>query len=825
MAKTRKRKSTKATAKAKVVRTKAAKKTRKTKAPGRDEKGPLGWLIPDLETAYARLTPREAEGGVRAMAEAADVVRVTSSIATGADAVYAPVNKGLWRDLLHEYKQRKAGAAHDRAAARAAIVPGGRNWLPLGPSVVLNGQTVGKQPIAGRVSGLAIAPGGQVVYAASANGGVFRSDDGGTSWRALMDGFDIDPTNFGSASVACGAIAIDAGDPNRVYVGSGEGDTDLMFREHLRVTDALPAYRGVGALRSDDGGSKWILEESAPSLAGESFFALAVDPGNRENVIGATSNGLYRRVVDAAGKYRWEKQHTGIYSSVVAAAAGGSTRFVAAEWGKGVIHSTNGGQTWSALAAGFPNSGFGRIALGMQANNPSLVYALLSSANGGVSGLYRLDASGGWKKISGVPNILPGSQGMYDLAIAVAPGDPNLIYIGGDRTGSYPFSGNIQRCVIQPAGAAYKVKSSTSIGEQAHADIHCLVHTPADPTELWCGCDGGVYLNRNPKAGGQFASQNSGLSCLCTNFLAQHPTDPNILITGLQDNGTARTTSGPIWTHVQDGDGGYCAIHWADPSRVLVYMNGYVFRSTDGGATFSDNPVLSPSGDTMTLPVVTAPYNATRPAEANIVAVGAAREIYLSNDFGSTWPAGQRIALPDDAGSIFALTLASPTRLFAGTTTGKVFRADRSGSTWSLAQLDNAHTGPLGLQGLITDVAVDWSDATLASVYVAFGGQGDDRRRVWRFDGTKWEARSGPDTGHNLLNVEHNAMAVDRAAPDNVYVGADIGVWHSRDRGLTWEPLENGLPDAPVYDLQIHPTQRLLRAATHGRGIYELALT
>src|SRR5437667_248086 len=63
MAKTRKRKSTKATAKAKVVRTKAAKKTRKTKAPGRDEKGPLGWLIPDLESAYARLTPRGAEGG------------------------------------------------------------------------------------------------------------------------------------------------------------------------------------------------------------------------------------------------------------------------------------------------------------------------------------------------------------------------------------------------------------------------------------------------------------------------------------------------------------------------------------------------------------------------------------------------------------------------------------------------------------------------------------------------------------------------------------------------------------------------------------------
>jgi hypothetical protein len=61
-------------------------------------------------------------------------------------------------------------------------------------------------------------------------------------------------------------------------------------------------------------------------------------------------------------------------------------------------------------------------------------------------------------------------------------------------------------------------------------------------------------------------------------------------------------------------------------------------------------------------------------------------------------------------------------------------------------------------------------------------------------------------------------------SPNNVYVGADIGVWHSADGGLNWEPFENGLPDAPVFDLQIHPTQRLLRAATHGRGVYEIPL-
>ena len=125
---------------------------------------------------------------------------------------------------------------------------------------------------------------------------------------------------------------------------------------------------------------------------------------------------------------------------------------------------------------------------------------------------------------------------------------------------------------------------------------------------------------------------------------------------------------------------------------------------------------------------------------------------------------------------------------------------------------------------MITDIAVDWSDATKSSVFVSFGGQSSDRHRVWRFDGTKWEARSGPDVGPNLLNVEHNAIVVDPAAPTNVYAAADIGVWHSADSGMTWETLENGLPESPVYDILIHPTQRLLRAATHGRGVYEFPL-
>jgi hypothetical protein len=273
---------------------------------------------------------------------------------------------------------------------------------------------------------------------------------------------------------------------------------------------------------------------------------------------------------------------------------------------------------------------------------------------------------------------------------------------------------------------------------------------------------------------------------------------------------------------VTGGDGGYCVVNWAKPSNVLVFMNGVVYRSTTGGASQSGwHPVWDFSWRTMTQPIVCPPYDAASPGDATWVAVGSGRRVWVSNDFAANWQAD--FALPASSGSaVFALAFASTSRLFVGMTGGEVFRADRTDSGWSVSRIDQAAAGSLGVIGLVSDIAIDWADPTLSCIYLAFGGMGD-RRHVWHFDGTRWDARSG--VGQNgLLDVEHNALAVDRADPQTLFVGADIGVWRSRDSGRTWAPVQNGLPDAPVFDLQVHPTQRLLRAATHGRGVYELPL-
>ena len=721
-----------------------------------------------------------------------------------------------------------------RPAAALPSVPTARDWLPLGPTVVLNGQTIGNQPVGGRVGGLAIASGGALVYAASANGGVFRSRDGGTTWQSLMDRFDLDPTNFASASVVCGAIAIDQSDPNRIYVGTGEGDTYQLFQ--VRIAHALPAYRGVGPIRSDDGGATWIPEASSPDLAGQAFFALAVDPTNRENVIAGTTNGLYRRVSPAAGQFEWTQLRTGVYPSVVVCSLRGSTRFYAAQWADSqspfsIFYSDDHGATWKPATTGLPTNDVGRIAIGVQPNNPDLAYAFIASqSTGGLLGLFRLNGvAANWKQVNNAPDVLPlqdgQSQGGYDLAIAVDPTDANLVFLGGSYANSDPWPGSIWRCTIAAAGSTYKVTASQSIGTHAHSDVHTLVHTPGDPNELWCGCDGGVFINRAVRGTGQFVSQNNGLACLCCNFIGQHPTDPNVLFTGLQDNGTARTASGPIWTHVQGGDGGYCVINWANPNLVLVFANGTIYRSTTGGASESSwSSSKAFPWYTMTQPIVTPRYDPKNPGDANLVALGDGPTVLLSQDFGNTWPSQFTLpgGVPDN--DVFALAFASRNRLFVGTTRGQVFQADRAGNSWKVSRLDDVAAGPLGLTGLISDVAVDWADPTLRSIYVTFGGIGDNRR-VWRFDGSKWEVRSGTAGVTHLLDIEHNALAVDWTAPNNLYVGADIGVWHSADAGSNWNPLENGLPECPVFDLQIHPTQRLLRAALHGRGIFEISLS
>ena len=819
---------------------KSSTQSAKPKKERRHYGGPTEWLFPRMEEVYSKLIPKaqaeqEAMVVARSPQAMSSVTGFRSTFHEGRDeSVLSTPPSSFWQQRLEQYHQRRlgVGAARPRGLAPAMPAIGGQNnWTPLGPSIVVRGQTANRAPISGRVPGIAVAPGGNRLYVASANGGVWRSDDAGASWRSLMDGFDQNPTNVASSSLCCGAIAIDPNNPDRIYVGTGEGDTDQIFAN--RIVNAPPAYRGIGPIRSDDGGTNWVQETSSPSLADFAFFQIAVDPGDPEHCVAATSNGLYERINVSSGVFTWQRRRTPRHSSVVVARIGTVTTWFAAEYG-GVVHSSTTGNTWMALGTGFPTS-IGRIALGVQRDNPNVVYAMVANTLGALNSVRRLDGiAGAWKNIAGIPNVLPvdsngNSQGDYDLCIAVDPNNANRIYLGGSYFNVSPYPGSIWRCDIAPAGVSYSA-TSASIGNQAHADVHCLVHTPGDSNTLWTGNDGGVFVNLAPTAAGQFEHRNTGLATLCTSFLAQHPTEPAVMYVGLQDNGTAKYTGDDAWRNIGSGDGGYCVVNWADPFRVLHFANGGVNRATDGGMDWPSWSSVTPSGAKWVLmasPLVGPPFNAAVPAQAETVAYGAgtaaATIIYFSSDFGSTWPVGTRVTLPPGSSRVFSMVFASATRLYAGMTNGQVFRVDLIGSTWTATRIDNAIGGVLPLSGLVTDIAVDPSDAMLNSIFICFGGAGDFRH-VWRFNGVAWQARSGTTgSGTELIDVEHNAITYD-AVTNRVYVGADIGAWESLDGGSNWAPLSNGLPDAPVYDLQVHPTARLLRATLHGRGVWEWKL-
>ena len=126
---------------------------------------------------------------------------------------------------------------------------------------------------------------------------------------------------------------------------------------------------------------------------GDFTHALRVDPGDRDNVVGATSNGVYHREPDGAGGYHWSQKRAGVHSDVVVARTGTTTTFFAAAWGDR-IYSSPDGVGWSAVGTSFP-AGVGRISLAVRPSDASVLYALVATSGNDLQGVHRLDGGGG----------------------------------------------------------------------------------------------------------------------------------------------------------------------------------------------------------------------------------------------------------------------------------------------------------------------------------------------------------------------------------------------------------------------------------------------
>jgi hypothetical protein len=670
-------------------------------------------------------------------------------------------------------KALEAKAKLDQKAAKALAVPVPIGWRPLGPFSVPHGQTYGsgsgsRPAIAGRVSSIAVDPSNPAhLLVGAGGGGVWQSTDTGATWTPVTDT---------QPALATGAIAFAPSAPSTVYVGTGEGD----FYSRL----------GVGLLKSSDGGTSYTLLASA-IFAGLGFYDLAVHPLNAAKVLAATTGGLYASTDGGTNWTQRRTQRTFDLSTQAPVAGTAENSFeVLAGCADGVFRSTDAGQTWTAVTLPGAPATWDRVEVCHAPSNPDVAYVF--AASGANVLIWRRTLMGGAFSAVTPPAGLTTGQAWYDWFAGVQPNNPDVLYVAGIHV----FKG-----ILSAGTWTWTNVSAKTSGDSIHPDQHAIAFSPTDPNVVYVGNDGGAF--RSPDAGVTWTSLNKNLCIAEFEYLTNHPQYDAWLLGGTQDNGTLRYEGGEVWYHVADGDGGDCAINTASPYTCFQSFYGLgLTRSTSGGgwASWTGLPLpVTGSDSSLFYP----------PMEANGATVcQAGTRAFLSRDSGTNWTA---VSLPTPEVAS-ALVMPSPDTVYVGTISGRVYRIDFTAGSWaapvSLGQPRAGYCSDL----LVQPTSPNRVWATYSSIT---GGH------VFRSDngGTSWT-----DVSAGLPVIPANAIEVDPANPDTVYLAMDLGVYRSTNAGGSWASYSNKLPNALAKDLALHGPTRLLRVGLQSRGVWEIPI-
>lgn len=660
---------------------------------------------------------------------------------------------------------------------RSAVLSGA--WEPLGPQVIpwFLAST-------GRVSAVTLHPTDpDLIFAGGAQGGVWRTDNQGRSWRPLTDD---------QCSLAMGAIALDPVDPEIVYAGTGEA--------HF----SADSYYGCGVLRSTDGGATWA--HLGQSVFGDSPYGgarisrMAVDPAtagsaSATTVYAATDWGFYRSTNSGRTWHETfvlEDQWWGPAVTDLALHPSVPERLFIGVRYVGVHRSTNGGATWKHLTLG--DSTDGRIMLAQAPSDPAVLYAAFDprADEDAPPKLYR--SSDGGDTWSALPaEGASCTQCWYDMTLAVHPRDPSVLYFGSilfyrSDNGGRSFD--------------YKMNGGT---EWIHVDQHVITTDPERPDMVWVGNDGGVY--RSPDRGEHWESLNTNLEL--TQFYGGVSISPRgafDVLGGTQDNGTVRHRPGdPVWEHVLGGDGGFTATH---PTRDRIWVEtqwGGEYsgpRRSDGGAS-AEQFIAGIDLDEDALFIPPLVMDAFDP---DVLYFGTSR-LYKTRDGGDSWQVVPGDIAQKDADE--PISRIAPARSDGGVvyvaSWGKVHVTRDGGATWRTSFLPDR---------FVSDLAVHPTRAGTAWATVSGFGTGhvfatDDFGDTWR------------DITGNLPDHPVNAVLLDPANDDQLFVGTDLGVFASAGPGR-WTRFGSGLPMVAVFDLVAEPHAGMMVAATHGRGAFSV---
>jgi hypothetical protein len=812
-------------------------------------------------------------------------------------------------------------AAQGTGSGTGAQGESGTSWVALGPAPLISDQS-SYGAVAGRAAAVAIDPtdtNGNTVYVASASGGVWKSTNAATAtaanatWTALTDQ---------QASLVSGAVSVKP-DGSVVLVGTGEPDSAIdsyygvgILRSTNRggtwtliptATGNNPAlpFAGLGFAKF-----AWASSPATTVVAATGTTAKGFDEGA---ITDATNRGLYSSN-DSGQTWTFRvPQDAGLAISPASLSATdvvynpAAGQFLAAIRYHGLYSSTNG-TTWTRMtnqptpltAANCPAAAAstcpmyrGQLAVVKGRNEVYFWFVSLDQLNNVIDeGIWQSINGGAWTPLdeTGIANCGdPGNngcgveQGYYNLEIAAVPdGQATDLYAGAVNLFKCQLLSGQRTCATLDTNFPNQwinlthVYGCTSISS-VHPDEHGLDFMIAGgKAVMYFANDGGIYrtLDGFTKLDSGTCSTTNGFDNLNASSVAGgtigpltqfvsfsvHPSDPNTLLGGAQDNGspaTSTATSSAVWTTVNGGDGGYNTINPAAPTEWYTanpFVNIYVCGNGASCTTDSFSPTVGNEevgGDTGAFytPYILDPQN---PAEMlvgtcrvwrGVPAVPPSSFAAISVDFDTLAPAtctGEEVNLVSGLAEGGPAAGGLSTTVYATTEgTGPNAVAPTGGEVWVTTNAGIAPmvdvTGSINpSKYTISSVAMGTNDATGATAYVGIMGFSVSHVFKTTNAGASWTDWSGSD-GTGLPDAPVNALLVDSSVtPTQIYVGTDAGVFTSSTASPSWtevgtasQPGATGyLPNVPVTAVRIFNSGgvKKLRVSTYGRGIWEYAL-
>ena len=702
-------------------------------------------------------------------------------------------------------------------------------WLTTETLGGLQLRGIGPAVSSGRISDIAVDPNDHSRWFVTvASGGVWRTTNAGTTWEPVFD-------DEGSYSIGC--VTIDPANPNVVWVGTGENNSQRSVSF------------GDGVYKSLDGGSTWTrmgLEES------EHIGNIVVDPRDSDVVWVAAQGPLWRSGGDR-GLYRtidggatWERvlhisDDTGIAEvrlhptdpDTILASAYQRRRHT---WTlinggpeSGLHKSTDGGKTWREITTGLPTVDKGRMGLCFSPVKPDVVYGVLDAALDEGGTFRSSDRGETWEKRS---DHAPG--GDYYNEFICDPADVDRVY-----------SMDTWMQVTHDGGKTFE-----HVGETfKHVDNHALWIDPSDPRHLLAGCDGGVYETHDRGATWVYFEN---LPIMQFYRVTVDNTEPFYYVYGgTQDNATlggpsrTRRKAGignEDWFVTVFGDGFKTVVDPVEPDIVYSQWQygGLVRFDRATGETVDIQPQPAPGEEpyrwNWDAPVMVSPHSHTR-------LYFAAQKLFRSDDRGNTWEAVSddlsrgidrnalevmgRVWGPDAVhksgstsiyGNAVSLT-ESPLAeglLYVGTDDGQIHVTADGGATW---RTEKSFPGVPEFS-YVAELEASQHDADTVFATFTNHKQGDFSPYVLKSTdrGRSWSSIAGDLPEREIAW----SIAQDHVDEDLLFLGTEFGLYVTVDGGRHWVRMKGGLPTIAVREVEIQRRENDLALATFGRGFYIL---